>query len=56
MRLSRHPDRYKEPEEKKKAEDMMKKINIAYEVLSDPQKKQMYDQGYDPEHPEYGSG
>ena len=34
----------------------MKKINIAYEVLSDPQKKQMYDQGYDPEHPEYGSG
>ena len=53
-----HPDRYKDPEQKKKAEEMMKKINVAYEVLSDPQKKMMYDQGVDPEHPEnsYGNG
>ena len=49
-----HPDRHRDPEAKKNAEAMMKKINVAYEVLSDPQKKNMYDQGVDPEHPEMG--
>jgi DnaJ-class molecular chaperone len=38
--LEWHPDRNKSPE----AEDMFKKINKAYETLSDPKKKQMYDQ------------
>lgn len=35
-----HPDRNKDP----KAPDMFKKVNEAYQVLSNPQKKQMYDQ------------
>ncbi len=34
-----HPDVNKAPE----AQDMMKKVNAAYDVLSDPQKKQHYD-------------
>lgn len=38
--LEWHPDRNKDP----KANDMFKKINKAYETLSNPQKKQMYDQ------------
>ena len=49
-----HPDRYRDPAKKKEAESMMSKINNAYEILSDPRKKQMYDQGVDPDHPEYG--
>lgn len=44
-----HPDRHRGEEEKKKAEQMMKKINIAYECLSDPQKRALYDQGVDPD-------
>lgn len=40
MALEYHPDRNKT----KEAEDKFKQINEAYEVLSDPQKKQMYDQ------------
>ncbi|AXX92618.1 DnaJ family protein [Malaciobacter molluscorum LMG 25693] len=35
-----HPDVNKDP----KAEDKFKEINAAYEVLSDPEKKQQYDQ------------
>jgi len=38
-----HPDRV-EPENKKKAEEKFKEISEAYAVLSDSQKKQLYDQ------------
>ncbi|NTU47184.1 DnaJ domain-containing protein [Candidatus Roizmanbacteria bacterium] len=38
--LEWHPDRNKSPE----ATEKFKEINKAYEVLSDPQKRQMYDQ------------
>ncbi len=38
--LEWHPDRNKSPD----AEKMFKEINKAYETLSDPKKKQMYDQ------------
>ncbi|WP_036464096.1 molecular chaperone DnaJ [Mycoplasmopsis sturni] len=40
MAMKYHPDRYKE----KDAEAKMQEINEAYEVLSDSQKRQMYDQ------------
>src|SRR6185369_12035411 len=40
MALKYHPDRNKE----KDAEENFKEINEAYQVLSDPQKKQSYDQ------------
>lgn len=43
LALKHHPDRV--PEEKKKeAEERFKEISEAYGVLSDPQKRQMYDQ------------
>lgn len=42
--LQYHPD--KNPGDKK-AEDMFKKISEAYEILSDPNKKQQYDNGGD---------
>lgn len=40
--LEWHPDRHKD--EKEAAEKRFKEINEAYQVLSDPQKKTMYDQ------------
>ncbi|GIW61349.1 MAG: integrase [Patescibacteria group bacterium] len=40
LALEYHPDRNKS----KEAEEKFKEINKAYEVLSDPQKRQMYDQ------------
>lgn len=49
-----HPDRYGDPAKKKEAELMMKKINQAYEILADPQKKQLYDNGQDPDDPMAG--
>ena len=42
--LKWHPDRFKTDEEKKKAEEQFKEIGEAYAVLSDPEKKQLYDQ------------
>lgn len=41
--LKWHPDKHKD-NDKKKAEEKFKKTNEAYEVLSDTQKRQMYDQ------------
>ncbi len=49
--LQWHPDRNKSPE----AAEKFKEINKAYEVLSDPNKRQMYDQ-YGPEMYERASG
>jgi len=43
MALKHHPDRVA-PEKKKEAEERFKEISEAYGVLSDPQKRQMYDQ------------
>ncbi len=43
LALKHHPDRVQESE-KKEAEEKFKEISEAYGVLSDPQKRQMYDQ------------
>ena len=41
--LQWHPDKHQGPD-KKAAEEKFKEINRAYEILSNPQKRQMYDQ------------
>ena len=47
LALKWHPDRHasSSEEEKKKAEAVFRDVNLAYEVLSDPAKKQRYDDG-----------
>eukprot|EP00545_Synedropsis_sp_CCMP1620_P013457 CAMPEP_0119003558 /NCGR_PEP_ID=MMETSP1176-20130426/630_1 /TAXON_ID=265551 /ORGANISM="Synedropsis recta cf, Strain CCMP1620" /LENGTH=584 /DNA_ID=CAMNT_0006955171 /DNA_START=140 /DNA_END=1894 /DNA_ORIENTATION=+ len=48
MALKHHPDRQKGSEEEKKlAEATFREINLANEILSDPQKKRRYDEGVD---------
>lgn len=50
-----HPDRNSESEESKKiAQKKFIDIGDAYNVLSDPKKKQMYDAGMDPLNPDQG--
>ena len=57
MAMKYHPDRNSESEESKKmAEKKFIDVNDAYSVLSDPKKRSMYDQGYDPLNPEEASG
>lgn len=53
-RLARelHPDVNPDP----KTQERFKEINTAYEVLSDPQKKQVYDLGGDPGSGAAGAG
>jgi molecular chaperone DnaJ len=48
-----HPDKNSED---KHAEDMFKKVNNAYSVLGDPEKKKMYDSGVDPNQQSPGPG
>jgi len=49
LALKCHPDRHanSSEEEKKAAENTFRDVNHAYEVLSDPKKKKMYDDGVD---------
>ena len=55
LALKWHPDKNTENESKRAmAEKKFKEINEAYEVLSDPKKKQMFDNGMDPNDPESG--
>jgi curved DNA-binding protein len=49
MAMKHHPDRG--GDEKK-----FKEVSVAYDVLSDPQKKQMYDMGMDPNNPQQSRG
>ena len=48
-----HPDKtHGSDEAKKNSEKMFRDVTEAYQVLSDPKKKQMYDSGINPEDPE----
>eukprot|EP00518_Triparma_eleuthera_P004975 CAMPEP_0182456082 /NCGR_PEP_ID=MMETSP1319-20130603/2026_1 /TAXON_ID=172717 /ORGANISM="Bolidomonas pacifica, Strain RCC208" /LENGTH=511 /DNA_ID=CAMNT_0024654257 /DNA_START=121 /DNA_END=1653 /DNA_ORIENTATION=+ len=49
LALKHHPDRHatSTAEEKKESERVFRDVNLAYEVLSDPKKKQLYDDGVD---------
>lgn len=49
LALKLHPDRQTNASEKEKeaAEAKFREVNLAHEILSDPQKKQRYDQGVD---------
>jgi len=49
LALKLHPDRQsnKTDQEKAAAEAKFREVNLAHEILSDPQKKQRYDQGVD---------
>ena len=56
LALKYHPDRNSESEQTKKiAQRKFEDVSDAYSVLSDPKKKQMFDQGVDPLNPETGS-
>ena len=55
LALKYHPDRNCESEQTKKiAQRKFEDVSDAYSVLSDPKKKQMFDQGVDPLNPEHG--
>ena len=60
LALKYHPDKNAQSEETKKiAQKKFEDVSDAYSVLSDPKKKQMFDAGADPLHPEnagMGSG
>ena len=57
LALKYHPDRNSESEQTKKiAQRKFEDVSDAYSVLSDPKKKQMFDQGVDPLNPETASG
>jgi tetratricopeptide (TPR) repeat protein len=44
-----HPDRFSDPVRKREAERRMKTLNRALEVLGNAKKRELYDQGRDPE-------
>jgi DnaJ family protein C protein 7 len=57
MAIKYHPDRNGESDQTKKvAQRKFQDVSDAYSVLSDPKKKEMYDQGVDPLNPETASG
>ncbi|KAI7875321.1 DnaJ-domain-containing protein [Lichtheimia hyalospora FSU 10163] len=43
LAMKHHPDRYSDPNDKKKATDRFKAISAAYSVLRDPKKRKAYD-------------
>lgn len=47
-----HPDKYSGELDKDKVESKMADINQAYQVLSDPEKRDQFDNGFDPYDPE----
>jgi DnaJ-class molecular chaperone len=49
-----HPDVHQDEKKKADAEGRAKDINVAYDLLSDPQKKAAYDAP--PQHPQFGGG
>ncbi|PHZ12279.1 protein prenylyltransferase [Rhizopus microsporus ATCC 52813] len=50
-----HPDKYSGNLDKDQVESKMAEINQAYEVLSDPAKREQFDNGFDPFDPEAGA-
>jgi len=58
LALKYHPDKHKADSEKEKTESdaMFKDINEAYSVLSDKKKREMFDNGIDPEGQDFTGG
>lgn len=54
MALKWHPD--KNPDNRQEAEKRFREVAAAYEVLSDPQKREHYDRGGDPNQQGFGGG
>src|SRR3990167_4434864 len=56
MAMKHHPDRFADAE-KAQAEEKFKELNEAYTILSDPEKRKVYDQyGHAGIHPNMGGG
>ncbi|CAD5229459.1 unnamed protein product [Bursaphelenchus okinawaensis] len=51
-----HPDNFQDDAEKKKAQEKFINIAEAKDVLTDPEKRQLFDQGEDPNDPNAGHG
>jgi DnaJ family protein C protein 7 len=48
LAIAWHPDRFRDEERKKEAEQKVSTLNQAYSLLNDRQKKEFYDGGGDP--------
>lgn len=46
MLVAFHPDRFRDPAQRRRAEEITKRANAAWQVLSDPDRRRRYDRGH----------